>query len=271
GFSYGIFLESPIDAVYNERNLLGPNNTLANMVEQLGDVPLAYQPGKRWQYSVSADILAALIEVWSGKSFAEFLRERIFEPLDMPDTDFHVPEDKHDRFATNYVPVDPMDPMKPGLNAAPDQMLGNLMEPRPYTSGGGGLVSTIGDYTNFIRMLIAEGEGNGFRILKPETVRMMHTNQLPDGVQVQLPNWFMPDTVFGLGLAIKTAPADGEPPEAVDEFHWGGIAGTHSWIAPRANLAAIVFTQRLPGFWHPYYHDHKRLVYSAAADNQEQT
>lgn len=267
GFSYGIFMESPVDAIYNERNLTAPNNTLANMVEQLADIPLAYQPGKRWQYSLSTDILARLVEVWSGKAFVEFLKERIFEPLDMQDTDFYVPESKHARLATNYVPVDPMDPMKPGLNRAADQILGSLLEPRPFTSGGGGLVSTIGDYTNFIRMLMGEGEWNGARILKPETVRMMHTNQLPDGVQVQLPNWYMPDTVFGLGLAIKTAPRDGEPPEAIDEFHWGGIAGTHSFIAPRANLAAIVFTQRLPGFWHPYYHDYKRLVYRAVVND----
>lgn len=268
GFSYGIFMESPVDAIYNERNLTAPNNTLANMVEQLADIPLASQPGKRWQYSLSTDILARLVEVWSARTFVEFLKERIFEPLDMQDTDFHVPESKHARLASNYVPVDPMDPMKPGLNKSADQILGSLLEPRPFTSGGGGLVSTIGDYTNFIRMLIGEGEWDGTRILAPETVRMMHTNQLPESVQVQLPNWYMPDTVFGLGLAIKTAPRDGEPPEAIDEFHWGGIAGTHSFIAPRANLAAIVFTQRLPGFWHPYYHEYKRLVYQAVVNDE---
>lgn len=263
GFSYGIFAESPVDALYNERSMMATDTTLSDMVDKLADLPLAYQPGKRWQYSVSTDILARLVEVWSGQSFIEFLTQRIFEPLDMPDTDFHVPTSKHDRFATNYVPVDPMDPMKPGLNPAPDQLLGSYHAPKQFTSGGGGLVSTIGDYTNFIRMLIGEGEFNGARILKPETVRMMHTNQLPNGVGVQLPNWHMPDTVFGLGLAIKTAPREGEPAEATDEFHWGGMAGTHSWVSPRANLAAIVFTQRLPGFWHPFSHDYKRLVYKA--------
>ena len=94
---------------------------------------------------------------------------------------------------------------------------------------------------------------------------MMHTNQLPPGVGVQIAAWAMPDTVFGLGFAIKTGPAAGEPDAAVDEYHWGGVAGTHSWIAPRANIAAIVFTQRLPGFWHPFSHDFKRHVYQAMA------
>lgn len=263
GFSYGIFAESLVDAPYTERNMIEPDSTLADMVDKLADIPLASQPGRRWQYSVSTDILARLVEIWSGQSFIDFLRTRIFKPLNMPDTDFYVPASSHERFATNYVPVDPMEPMKPGLNPAPDHLLGGYLEPKRFTSGGGGLVSTIGDYTRFIRMLIGEGEYHGTRILKPETVRMMHTNQLPEGVGVQLPNWHMPDTVFGIGLAIKSAPREGEPVQAIDEFHWGGMAGTHSWISPRANLAAIIFTQRLPGFWHPFSHDYKRLVYRA--------
>lgn len=265
GFSYGFLQESPVDALYNQLNMMDPESTLEQMVEKLEGVPLAYQPGRRWQYSVSTDILARLVEVWSGKPFIEFLRERIFEPLSMNDTDFYVPESKQDRFAANYAPVNPMQPMEPGLKPAPDMLVGGYLRPKKFMSGGGGLVSTITDYTSFIRMLVGNGEFDGVRILQAEMVDMMHTNQLPEGVGVQLPNWFMPDTVFGIGLAIKTAPREGEPPEAIDEFHWGGMAGTHSWIAPRANLAALIFTQRLPGFWHPFSHDFKRLVYAAAA------
>ncbi|MCB1693991.1 MAG: beta-lactamase family protein [Pseudomonadales bacterium] len=266
GFSYGFLQECPtLDKVLTDVDIMGADSTLAEMVDKLGTLPLAYHPGERWQYSVSADILARLVEVWSGKTFIEFLQERIFGPLDMVDTDFYVPESKHARFATNYVPVNPMQPMEGGLNAAPDLLIGGYLKPKRFMSGGGGLVSTIGDYTSFIRMLVGEGEFGGVRILAPETVRMMHTNQLPVGVGVQLPNWFMPDTVFGLGLAIKTAPREGEPAEAIDEFHWGGMAGTHSWISPRAGLAALIFTQRLPGFWHPFSHDFKRLVYQAVS------
>lgn len=266
GFSYGFLQESAVDAAYNRVDIMDPDSTLGDMVEKLGKLPLAYQPGARWQYSVSTDVLARLVEVWSGKSIIEFLRERILDPLGMVDTDFHVPKDKQDRFATTYAPVDPLQPMKGGLKPGQDVLVGSYLQPKKMMSGGGGLVSTITDYTRFIRMLFGEGECDDTRVLKPETVAMMHTNQLPEGVAVQLPAWVMPDTVFGLGLAIKTAPREGEPQEAIGEYHWGGIAGTHSWVSPRANLAGIIFTQRLPGgFWHPFSHEFKRLVYQAAA------
>ncbi|MCZ6501656.1 MAG: serine hydrolase [Gammaproteobacteria bacterium] len=263
GFSYGIFSESPVDVLYMEREVSNPRSTLAEMVDKLAHLPLAYQPGARFQYSVSTDVLARLVEIWSGMSFAEFLREKIFIPLRMVDTDFYVPEEKHGRLATNYRPTDPKDPMKPGLTAAPDVFLGSFLEPKSFNSGGAGLVSTISDYTNFIRMLVGEGEFKGVRILKPESVSMMHTNLLQPGIQVQLPNWFMPSTVFGIGLAIKNLPMDGEPSEAIGEFHWGGIAGTHTWISPGAGIAALIFTQRLPGFCHEFSHEFKRQVYKA--------
>ena len=263
GFSYGIFSESPVDTLYMERKVLHPGSTLAEMVDKLAELPLAYQPGARFQYSVSTDILARLVEIWSGMSFIDFLKERIFTPLAMTDTDFHVPAGKHDRLATNYVPADLMDPMKPGLNVQPDTPLSSFLEPKALASGGGGLVSTMSDYTSFIQMLIGEGEFNGAQILKPRTVALMHSNQLPAGVQVQLPNWIMPNTVFGIGLAIKTRPMAGEPVDATDEFHWGGVAGTHTWISPRAGIAALIFTQRFPGFCHEFSHEFKRQVYKA--------
>ena len=265
GFSYGFIMEAPIiDAAYNAAPVNDPNSTLADLMTKLSQFPLAYQPGSRWQYSFSTDILARLVEVWSGQTFAEFLQARIFAPLGMTDTGFFVPQEKRDRLATNYLPVDPMDPMKGGLNPVPPEMDASYIDDTPFTSGGGGLVSTINDYTTFIQMLIGNGTLGDTQILKPETVAMMQQNQLADGVQVKLPNWVMPDTVFGLGVALKTAPQDGEPASAVGEYHWGGMAGTHTWVAPGANLAALIFTQRLPGFWHPFSHEFKRLVYQAA-------
>ncbi|MCB1645570.1 MAG: beta-lactamase family protein [Pseudomonadales bacterium] len=263
GFSYGFLMESPLDQLYVGRNVMDPDSTLAQLIDKLEDMPLCYHPGARWQYSVSTDILARLVEVWSGKAFDEFLRTRIFGPLGMTDTGFWVPESSADRFAANYVPVDPMAPMTPGLNLAPDATLGGYLAPKSFLSGGGGLVSTIGDYTTFIQMLVGHGEYEGNRILKPETVAMMQTNQLPAGVAVQLPAWVMPSTEFGLGLALKTGPMEGEPESAIGEYHWGGMAGTHTWVAPRAGIAALIFTQRLPGFWHPFSHEYKRLVYKA--------
>ncbi len=266
GFTYGFLQQSPVlDAAYTQVDMQGSSSTLAEMITKLSKLPLAYQPGTKWQYSVSTDVLARLVEVWSGKSFGAFLEERLFIPLEMTDTGFFVPMEKRDRLATNYLPVDMMDPMKGGLNPVPPEMDANYIDDNPLESGGGGLVSTINDYTNFISMLVGGGEWNGKRILKSDTVEMMQQNQLADGVHVELPNWIMPDTDFGLGLALKTAPQQGEPDSAVGEYHWGGMAGTHSWVAPKAGIAALIFTQRLPGFWHPFSHEFKRLVYQAAA------
>ena len=263
GFSYGFLLESPVDAVYTERNLSAPESTLEQLVAGLADIPLANRPGTRFQYSVATDVLARLVEVLSGERFDRYLARRIFEPLGMVDTDFHVPASKHDRFCVNYAARDQMDPMVPGLDAAPDTLLGSYLAPKSFLSGGGGLVSTILDYTRFIRMIVGGGALERTRILDTGTLELMRTNQLPEGAGVQFPFWHMPDTVFGLGFAIKTAPAAGEPEAAVGEYHWGGMAGTHSWMSPAADIAAIVFTQRLPGFWHPFSHEYKRQVYAA--------
>lgn len=262
GFSYGIFGESLVDQAYLEKGITAPDRFLEEMVSRLGELPLAYQPGSRWQYSVSTDVLGRLIEIVSGRTFDAFLKERIFEPLGMLDTGFFCPPSSHDRLCRNYLPSDPMDPLKPGLESI-DESQAPYTKSRNFLSGGGGLVSTIIDYTRFMQMLIGEGELNGTRILQPDTVQLMHTNQLPKGIGVQLPNWLMPDTVFGLGLAIKTAPGKSEPKTAVGEYHWGGVAGTHSWVSLKGDVAGLVFTQRLPGFWHPFSHDFKRLVYEA--------
>ena len=263
GFSYGFLLESPVDAVYTERNLSAPESTLEQLVAGLADIPLANRPGTRFQYSVATDVLARLVEVLSGERFDRYLARRIFEPLGMVDTDFHVPASKHDRFCVNYAARDQMDPMVPGLDAAPDTLLGSYLAPKSFLSGGGGLVSTILDYTRFVRMIVGGGALERTRILDTGTLELMRTNQLPEGAGVQFPFWPMPDTVFGLGFAIKTAPAAGEPEAATGEYHWGGMAGTHSWMSPAADIAAIVFTQRLPGFWHPFSHEYKRQVYAA--------
>ena len=263
GFSYAFLQESMVDQLYAAKGVLAPGTTLADKVTMLAEMPLAYQPGRRWQYSVASDVLARLVEVWSGAKFSDFLKARIFGPLGMVDTDFFVPKGKVDRFPTIYRPVNPLDPTQPGLETTEDTLVGSYLEPRAFESGGGGLVGTIGDYTTFIRMIMGGGEIDGVRILETETLDMMHTNQLPEGVGVQIVAWQIPDTVFGLGFAIKTAPAEGEPDEAIDEYHWGGMAGTHSWMSPRANIAGLAFTQRMPGFWHAFSHDFKRLVYQA--------
>jgi len=266
GFTYGLFMETPVDKIYNDQRVMDKDSSLADMIDKLARLPLVYQPGANWQYSIGIDILARLVEVWSGMAFIDFLKQRLFEPLAMVDTDFYVPADKHHRLTTQYLPLDLRNPMTPGLKPCGDLLIGSVLEPKRFHSGGGGLVSTLGDYTTFIRMIVNGGEWGGKRVLSPSAIELMHTNQLAEGMRVRIPTWEMPNTVFGLGFAIKNAPADGEPETAAGEYHWGGMAGTHSWIAPRAGLSALLFTQRAYGFWHPFSHEFKRLAYAAVAD-----
>ena len=260
GFSYGIFSESVVDSLYLTQKILDPKQSLAQLVSKLGHIPLANQPGVRFRYGVSTDVLGRLIEIWSGNSFRDFLSTEIFQPLEMVDTDFWVPETKSDRLCMLYSPCDESDPIKPGLIPTPNR-LGNYLKPRPFESGGAGLAGTIKDYFHFMQMLVGQGERKGVRILKPETLQFMRTNQLPQDQWVVLPRWFLPYTVHGLGFAVKKRPMKGEPKVAIDEFHWGGLAGTHAWIAPRANIGGLLFTQRMDSFLHPFYVEHKRLVY----------
>jgi CubicO group peptidase (beta-lactamase class C family) len=263
GFSYGLFHESPVDALYQAAGILSPRQTLSEMAAALAGIPLACQPGSRFLYSVSSDLLARLVEVWSGLRFGEYLERHIFAPLGMSDTGFHVPPGKHARLVTLYSPRQPLQPMAPGFVRTTETARNSFREPRALESGGGGLVSTLPDYLRFVQMLVNGGSHRRHRMLQPQTLALMRTNQLPRGVSVQFPDWSMPDTVFGLGFALKTAPAAGEPAAAIDEYHWGGMAGTHTFMSPRGNFAALLFTQRMPGFWHPFSHEFRRLVYRA--------
>jgi len=269
GLSYG-FIEpqSLVDQAYAASGIDILNNfeiTLETLCQTLGELPLAYHPGTSWRYSFGTDVTARLVEVLSGQRFDEFLQQNIFAPLGMVDTDFWVPPEKTDRFTTMYSPTDLMDPMKGGLIKVDDPVEGSYNRPRQLLSGGGGLVSTVSDYLSFIRMIVSGGSWNGAQIVKPETLALMRTNQLAEGVGVSFPMWDMPGTVFGLGFALKAAIADGDPAASLDEYHWGGMAGTHSWMAPRANLTGMCMTQRMPGFWHPFSHEFKAFAYNIAA------
>ena len=267
GLSYG-FIEpgSVVDRAYQEAGINPMANrgmTLEGLCDSLAALPLAYEPGTSWRYSFATDVCARVVEVLSGQRFDAFLRDRIFDPLGMVDTAFWVPPSKADRFTTMYAPTDLLDPMKPGFKPGDDPRTGQYSKEPGFLSGGGGLVSTMGDYSTFIRMIVAGGSWAGHTFLQPETLDLMRTNQLAPGVGVRFPMWAMPNTVFGLGFALKTAPAEGESDAVVGEYHWGGMAGTHSWMAPRPGISGLCFTQRMPGFWHPFSHDFRRLVYAA--------
>ena len=262
GFSYGTFQESLVDRLFMETGVQDRNGTLEEMIDKLAGIPLARQPGMRWQYSIATDILARLVEVMSGDTFADFLSTRLFQPLGMTDTGFHINDDQVDRLATLYAPVNMMDESK-GLQPMSGMFSFDPTTPPAFCSGGGGLLSTISDYTRFVQLLIGRGEFQGQRLLQQETIDLMTDNHLADGLTVHLPGGMMQDHMFGLGVALKSSPSPGEPDGAVGEFHWAGIAGTHAWINRHYGIAGLAFTQRMPGFFHAFNQTFKRRAYEA--------
>ena len=268
GLSYG-FIEpdSIIDRAYVRAGLQVLTDfslDLEEFCDRVARLPLAYEPGTNWRYSVATDVCARLVEVLSGQTFDEFLQQRIFAPLGMPDTGFWVPPEKTGRFITQYAPLDFLDPMKPGLVKADDPIHGQYNQRPAFLSGGGGLVSTVADYVKFLQMIVGGGERQGVRLLRASTLEEMRKNQLAPGVRVAFRMWTMPGTTFGLGFALKQIPQASEPASAQDEYHWGGMAGTHSWMAPNAGITGFCLTQRMPGFWHPFSHEFKAHAYAIA-------
>jgi len=242
GLTYGIFGSTPVDEMYKKAQVLDPAGTLADMTKKLGTLPLLYQPGTKWNYSVSDDVLGRIVEVVSGKSFDEFLDDRIFRPLDMHDTGFFVPADKLDRFATNY------GPKKEGGLTAIDSPETSAYRKRPaLLSGGGGLVSTARDYARFCQMFVNGGELFGKRLLKPETVQMMIHNQLPESaVPIAFLGLKLDGIGFGLGFSVRVTRPLFVPAKALGEYGWSGAASTHFWIAPNDELIVIALQQYMP-------------------------
>ena len=268
GLSYGLLDPgTTIYKAYNERKVLNPATPLSDMIETLAGLPLVFHPGTAWEYSVATDVLARLVEILSGQRFDAFIQSRIFDPLGMADTGFVVPAEKRHRLTAYYAGADLLDPMKPGLTRIDDAPYpGAYLSSVPRLSGGGGLVSTLPDMVALLRSLLPGGP----TLLKPETIALMMTNQLPPGVCIRFPRLGeLPGKAFGLAGALTLAPSSIEPKGAAGEFEWGGIAGTHWWISPKANLAGLLMTQRQMAFWHPFSFEFKRLVYQAVKGNAE--
>ena len=263
GLSYGLLDPgTTIFNAYNERKVLNPGSTLADMVDTLADLPLVFHPGTAWEYSVATDVLSRLVEIVSGQRFDAFIQSRIFAPLGMVDTGFVVPAEKRERLTAYYAGADLLDPMKPGLTRADDAPWPQAyLRPVPRLSGGGGLVTTLPDMLALLRSLLP----GGATLLKAETIALMMRNQLPEGECIRFPRFGeIEGKGFGLGGAVTLAPSAFEPRDATGEFQWGGIAGTHWWISPKKNLAGLLMTQRQWAFWHPYSFEFRQLVYQAA-------
>jgi CubicO group peptidase (beta-lactamase class C family) len=241
GLTYGYFGVTPVDQRYVAANLLAPDTTLAEMVTKLKSLPLLYQPGTRFNYSVSTDVLARIVEVASGRPFDEFLHERIFQPLGMEDTGFFVPEEKINRLATNY------GPKTGGGLAVVDAVQSSLYRSKQkLLSGGGGLVSTAPDYMRFCLMLLHQGEYDGKRLLRAETIADMTRNQLPpEAYPIEIAGFKRTGVGFGLGFSVITDKVPGAQ-VPLGEYGWGGAASTHFWISPQHDLAVVLLTQYMP-------------------------
>ena len=234
GLTYGVFGNTPVDSLYRASlNPLdmGGETDLEARTRVIASLPLVDDPGARWVYSVSTDVLGRVVEVASGQSLDSFFRERIFEPLGMTDTGFHVTGDRTDRFAQLYRRT------RDGLFAPPAPGGDRFTRPPAWFSGGGGLTSTAADYLRFCEMLLGGGEANGVRLLQPETVRLMTRNHLPDEMIPILPG--VGDQGFGLGFAVSVG-------EDAGTYWWSGVASTYFWIDPREEIIALAWTQLQP-------------------------
>jgi len=241
GLTYGFFSNTPVDQKYNAANLLDRGGTLEEMAKKLGDLPLLWHPGERWHYSVSSDVVGHLVEVLAKKPLDKVLAERVFEPLGMVDTGFHVPPDKVERFAANYGPDG-----ENGLRVIDDPTKSRYLKHPSFLSGGGGLVSTANDYIRFCQMILDGGSLDGRRVLERKTVAEMTKNQLAkELIPIRLGNP-RPGTGFGLGFSVKVELLPGEALGKLGEFGWGGAASTNFWIWPKENLIGLTLTQYMP-------------------------
>jgi CubicO group peptidase (beta-lactamase class C family) len=231
GLGYVLNPISPVDRMIIEAKLLDANAPLQNMVDGLAKVPLLAQPGTRWSYSIAVDVQGYLVEKLSGQTFADFARKRIFDPLAMKDTGFHVPAEKMSRMAQVHIGAGAglkVDPNRPDPTVVP---LG--------PSGGGGLYSTAMDYARFCEMLLRGGQFNGLRLLAPRTVEMMRTNHVnPDALKTMPPG-----TGWGMDFEVVTDAAAAGEPVPNGTYRWWGIAGTWFWVDPVNDLAFVGMVQ----------------------------
>ena len=270
GLTYGFQNRTSVDAAYRSTKVgeAGLSGTLESMIEGLAALPLEFSPGEAWNYSVSTDVLGYLIGKISGIPFEQFLKDRIFDPLGMIDTAFHVPADKAHRFAACYSADG-----KGGKTLQDDPTKSPYLNPPTYVSGGGGLVSTTADYLKFCRMLLGRGALGNARLLSPKTLALMTTNHLPGGKTLpELSRSLFSEATydgvgFGLGFAVTMDPARTLVPGSPGEFWWGGAATTSFWIDPAEDLAVVFMTQCMPSGAYPVRRELRTLVYSAITES----
>ncbi|TPG43004.1 class C beta-lactamase-related serine hydrolase [Sphingomonas koreensis] len=271
GFTYSFQNRSNVDAAYRESKMESWHKglTLDEFVEALGKLPLEFSPGDAWNYSVSTDVLGAVVQRVSGQELDAFFAEHIFAPLGMNDTFFQVPEDKLDRLTDCYTFVPGPNGQKGG-RVMYDPGASSAWARRPrLLSGGGGLVSSTHDYHRFCRMCLNGGELDGARIVGRKTIELMTMNHLPGGSDLasMSKSLFSEATNagagFGLGFAVTTDVAKSMIPGSVGEYYWGGMFSTAFFIDPVERIDMVFMTQMSPSNTYPIRRELKTLIYSA--------
>ncbi len=269
GLTYGFMERTNVDAAYRKLGVgeRKPGSTLRDMVQQLATLPLEFAPGTAWNYSVATDVCGHLVEVISGLPFDRYLEKHVFRPLGMNETGFRVPDALRDRFAACYV-RGPRKRLRLEDDPEDSPYLGDVT----FFSGGGGLVSTAGDYLRFCQALLNGGSLDGVRILGPRTLDLMTRNHLPDGQDLSDAAVGMfsetpyDGTGFGLGFSITCDVVKGQNVGSVGEYAWGGAASTIFWIDPAEELIVVFMTQLMPSRTFDFRGQLKAIVYGALVD-----
>jgi CubicO group peptidase (beta-lactamase class C family) len=269
GLTYGFHYAHPVDAIYRDAGFewgQPPGMDLEACCDAWASLPLLFQPGAEWNYSVATDVLGRVVEVCSGQSLDAFFAERILGPLGMRDTAFFADEARASRLAALYVP-------DPATGRAVPTPMGAAALRRPAClSGGGGLVSTAADYHRFTQFLLGEGELDGVRLLGSRTLRYMRQNHLPGGADLEVFGrpLFAETTFngigFGLGFSVVMDPVWNHVPSSPGEFAWGGAASTAFWVDPLERITAVFMTQLLPSSTYPLRSQLRQLVMQALVD-----
>jgi CubicO group peptidase (beta-lactamase class C family) len=270
GLTYGFMERTNVDAAYRKLGVADrakPGNTLQQMIDTLAELPLEFSPGTRWNYSVSTDVLGYLVEVISGQRFDAYLQDQILAPLGMHDTSFTIADTHRQRFTCNYL-RQPDGSLQ--LIDAPEQ---SQYRTCSLFSGGGGLISTAGDYFRFASMLRNGGELDGVRLLGRKTIELMTRNHLPGGqdlTQLAQAGMFTETAYagvgFGLGFSVLLDTSRAQIVGTPGEYAWGGAASTAFWIDPGEDLITIFMTQLMPSSSYPLRRQLRTLTYAALID-----
>ncbi len=265
GLSYGFFFDTPIDDMYRNSIFRSQTASLEEKIIGIAELPLRFQPGSAWNYSIATDVCGYLVQLLSDMPFEEYLEEKIFRPLGMVDTAFQVPAEKLSRFAKLY-----QHNFKDGsfneYQGAPHIPWHDYSLPASAPLGGGGLVSTIGDYWQFANMLLNEGELGGQRIIGRKTLEFMTHNHIKPELQpLAIGQKGLPGKGFGLGFSVVIDAAQTGVTNSEGNFGWSGAAATDFWVDPQEQLVGIIMTQLMDSLL-PFQQDFRALTYQALVD-----